>query len=191
MHIPVFVLGDGDPAARAMAALRQTLDPDWAAIGGRYSGMLIPKAGATSGRVFGDAMPDFEAHMSAHMSALGRALHPEHAEHIENIRMGYRGDRTGVDQVEIDDCDVDATFDAATTAPAVVVDLETAVYHMLPDHANVLEPLPADPDGCDRAFDSAPEGTLLTVVDVHFDAADRFVLDAIQRLMQREPTDAG
>jgi hypothetical protein len=65
MHASVFVITtDGSDAASLMRG-RELPDGmgtvDWAAAGGRYSGCLWPKPGATSAKVFGDALPSFEA----------------------------------------------------------------------------------------------------------------------------------
>ena len=127
MHSMIFVIGD-DPIGQVTATashkewkrtefeavahdrLGPNIGIDWVAIGGRYSGFLIPQAGA-QGKVYGDAVPAVEAHLASYMPP-GAVF----------TRPGARGDRSGVDQIRASDVDWDATHDSAGGRwPAVLV----------------------------------------------------------------------
>lgn len=80
---------------------------DWYGVGGRYTGTLMPKPGATSGRVYGDAMPGIEAALVGQLSDAGVAAQ----------RLSRRSE--GVDQIQLSDLDIAATLDRV--APTVVI----------------------------------------------------------------------
>jgi hypothetical protein len=80
---------------------------DWYGIGGRYSGTLIPRPGATSGRVYGDTMPGIEAALAGRLSNAG----------VVAQRMSHHGE--GVDQIQLSDLDIVATVDRV--APTAIV----------------------------------------------------------------------
>lgn len=90
---------------------------DWYGIGGRYSGSLIPMPGATSGRVYGDAMPGLEAALAGYV--------PEGA---TMSRPGLEP-RDGVDQIRLGELDIVATL-ARFNATAVVVNGVTHTHDL-------------------------------------------------------------
>lgn len=116
MHAGALVIGE-DPmdVINARIEANNGIGIDWGAIGGRYTGSLILRPGATSGRVYGDAIPDFEA-------ALVRALSDR--DWTTTVRPGRR--RGGVDQARKGDIDFPRTFAAGGRTPLVVVD---GVWH--------------------------------------------------------------
>jgi len=63
MHYCTLVLGP-DPEGQVARYSGDGRSVDWHAIGGRYTGNIILKAGATSGRVYGDAISSIEARMA-------------------------------------------------------------------------------------------------------------------------------
>ena len=130
MHTMIFVVGD-DPIGQLtpdmdgirwhrseLAAEIEHADvpvsPDWVGIGGRYTGMLIPKPGAT-GKLVGWTMPAVDAWMENMVA--------ESAPGATFQRGGARSDRRGVDQISAADVDWRATSAEADRMPrAVVVD---------------------------------------------------------------------
>lgn len=104
MHFNIHVIG-ADPVERITAAMQFYIDEDpnpygldWAGIGGRYTGTLIPLPGATTGVVYGDTLPQTEAELARIASEAGGNLK----------RMGAQ-QGPGVDQIAIRDLDVEAT----------------------------------------------------------------------------------
>ena len=81
---------------------------DWAGIGGRYTGSLIPLPDATSGRIYGDTLPRHEAGLAALIGESGTAM----------TRPGAL-QRSGVDQLTIRDLDF-----AATETPVYLIDAD-------------------------------------------------------------------
>lgn len=85
MHYAVLVIGD-NPLAQLDARricdrscgecdeIRCQIGIDWAAIGGRYTGTLVLRPGAVSGTVYGDAVPDVEAALTAMGADRGLAV---------------------------------------------------------------------------------------------------------------------
>jgi hypothetical protein len=102
-------IGNDDPVSRVVGLSTNVGSIDWAAIGGRFSGRLVPIPGATSSLVYGDAMPSFEAAVMTRLSPTSD-LH----------RPGGTA-RSGVDQVRHDELDLRETF-ANYGAPAYILD---------------------------------------------------------------------
>jgi hypothetical protein len=94
MHACIHVLGDGDPVERAMQCNPAGYEPDWAAIGGRYTGTLPPLPGARTGRVHGDAMPSLEASI----------MHAVREGGVGTARLTRKG--PGVDQNHLRELDI-------------------------------------------------------------------------------------
>lgn len=109
MHFPVLVLGP-DPVERCYSADFDGWTADWAAIGGRYTGQLIPRPGATSARVYGDALPSAEAHVA--QFAPGARPHAAQG--------------PGVDQLTLIDLDLDGTLSGGW---AMLLDVDGTVEH--------------------------------------------------------------
>jgi hypothetical protein len=66
MHTCALVVTNDDDIDAAMETADVRGDGvDWWAIGGRYSGYLPLEPDATTGKVYGDAMPGFEASLAA------------------------------------------------------------------------------------------------------------------------------
>ena len=110
MHYCTLVLGP-DPEGQLQPYAGPGQRVDWFAIGGRYTGNLILKQGATSGRVYGDAMPEFEVHL---------AMMPR----PDDTAIGARGlhgtqHGPGVDQARHGDVDWPVT---PVASPAILVD---------------------------------------------------------------------
>jgi hypothetical protein len=98
MHSAIIVIGE-NPVERATNLATPMGTTDWAGIGGRYSGHLAARPGATSPAVHGDTMPDVEAVLSA------RVLDGE--TQFRRL-MPRRG--PGYDQMRAGDLDVDASI---------------------------------------------------------------------------------
>ena len=173
MHFSVLVFGP-DPEAQ-MDALRQAGHFDWYGIGGRYTGTLILHPGATSGVVYGDTLPAFEARLVAMMAESG--LNP-------NRGSTPAGRRPGVDQAALADIDLDATseelFPVALVDRGVWTEAELdpdheawlAVRHRLGEQQAGPEPHGRDQADAwsalvDLRFETSDPGELVTVVDCH------------------------
>jgi hypothetical protein len=108
MHFNIYVIGP-DPVERVGRIETEYGAPDWCGIGGRYTGSLIPVPGATSGIVFGDTLPAFEASVVTQlMQGWGVVL----------TRPAHQG--AGVDQIARRDLDIEATI--VTMMPRYVLD---------------------------------------------------------------------
>jgi hypothetical protein len=118
MHTAMLVIGDS-PEQRARTAETMFGRPDWAAIGGRYTGSLIPIPGATTARVYGDALPNIEA-----------AFHGWFAD-MDMDGVGFHRHTCGgpgVDQVRRRDLDVAATIDGFL--PPIVLDADGTLHNV-------------------------------------------------------------
>ena len=153
--------------------------PDWAGIGGRYTGSLIPVPGATSGVVYGDTLPVVDAGLAAlAREAGGNMLRPRAVQ------------RPGVDQLLVRDLDVEAT-----ATPPQLLDAEDNMHgpDLTPEEEGIYmaiamfegygfqavdEPSDADKDAVMSKMDAwqqryreliaaADPDALITVVDVH------------------------
>jgi hypothetical protein len=154
-HFAPLVLGP-DPQDRATGL---DLPGEWgvvesALIGGMYSGLLVPVSGATSARVYGDALPDGGAHMFAWLGQM--------VPYASVTRPGRRG--RGVDQVQVGEPDIAVTL--TRDPPLFLLDLDGLAHWI----GNLVDPSVATVDrwrvrleGMLRAAD--PE-TLVSVVDV-------------------------
>lgn len=110
MHTAVFVIGP-DPVGRVRAAALPLGTPDWVAIGGRYTGSLILRPGATTGVVYGDAIPDAEAWLARVIGeGFQRGVNPQ-----------PRGQ--GVDQAQAGD------IIGATSPPPYILDADGVIHH--------------------------------------------------------------
>lgn len=187
MHTAILVLGP-DPIDRCLTTSFHGPMPDWAAIGGRYTGMLLAKPNATSARVYGDAVPDFEAAVVSMISKpLGELYLPAH-----HHRPGASATRPGVDQVEIGE--LASPWTAPGIFPYAVLDVNELVYmsrwtyaervaamtasigaHVFADHVDKHAAALAAVEAKDAAFRDRvtrllrqrPPRTLATIVDVH------------------------
>jgi hypothetical protein len=122
MHYCTLVLGP-DPEAQ-LEKLAGDHGVDWFAIGGRYSGNLALRPGATSGRVYGDALPGAEA-MFATMTQ------PADVEHGRGLHGTQHG--PGVDQAVNGDVD---WHRSPVRSPAILVD--HGRWHEPPEEAQAL-----------------------------------------------------
>lgn len=113
MHTAVLVIGD-NPEQRAKGIDTRLGTTDWAGIGGRYTGLLMPRPGATTGRVYGDTLPSFEAAIAGHMP-----------EGITSHRPGA-DPGPGVDQLRGQDLDVATTIDGFI--PPYVLDADGGLH---------------------------------------------------------------
>ena len=107
MHSMILVVGENP-----LGQVAETCPPgsiDEAAIGGRFTGLLLPQPGKT-GKRYGDAPTSFEAAIAALMP-----------DGVNVGRPGARGDREGVDQIRADHVDWDATREQGDTGPRAVV----------------------------------------------------------------------
>jgi hypothetical protein len=139
MHSFVLVIGD-DPVGKAR---QSRFMADWAAIGGRFTGMLPVNPGAPSARVYGDALPPFEAEIARMLVDRGWALG----------RPG-RSRRNGVDQARKRDVPASGLAFLADIAGFIVADDRTC--HSDDDFGARL-----------ALLESVSPDALMTVVDVH------------------------
>jgi hypothetical protein len=124
MHTAILVIGD-DPQERALGLVVPDGTTDWSAIGGRYTGNLVPIPGAASARVFGDAIPAGEAQLLAAAPGMERGA-------------GGPQQGAGVDQVERGELDIQATF--SRFSPTRILDADGILHHpgLTPDESATL-----------------------------------------------------
>jgi hypothetical protein len=183
MHSCVFVITtDGaDPAGLMLGRHLGGWGPvDWAAAGGRFSGLLQPKPGATTAKVFGDALPSFEADMIGMIADIDPEVSAERA---GRLVLG------GVDQLALHELDAATVLpgylltpdgeihsDGWTSKESIVARAELTgeeLFGFTPaELADIKRSLHEKSDAWDRLVDQllatwAAHGATLTVVDVH------------------------
>jgi hypothetical protein len=139
MHTAILIVGDdplgqiahSDPgdvwkrtettATKTISVDGEFLGTDWYGIGGRFTGALIPKPAATTGKVYGDAMPDVEARV---LGALGERGVPASRS---------MGKGPGVDQLRLHDLERIAELPAA-----VIIDGTRHGYELDPAETAAL-----------------------------------------------------
>jgi hypothetical protein len=118
VHFAILVIGK-DPMALIDAEASRGARLVWGAIGGRFSGRLILKPGATTGRVYSNAASDLEAGVAMTGVKTWSASAP--------------GPGKGVDQARKGDVDWETT-DIARYMRTLVID---GVWHEWPNHLSV------------------------------------------------------
>jgi hypothetical protein len=155
MHTCALVVSDDDGVDAAM----ETADVggrgvDWWAIGGRYSGYLPLVPNATTGKVYGDAMPGFEATLAA--------VAPPDAGFARGFQSLGRPSRPddGVDQAARRDVDVERFVERVLPMVGMFVADGEAHWTDLGGTASEADVLAALVD--------APGDARVSVVDIHF-----------------------
>jgi hypothetical protein len=127
---------------------------DWAAIGGRFSGVLIPKPGAISGRVAGETLPSFEADLVTSLAA-----HEDLRISLPSIERG-----SGFDQLRKGEVDLPITLEQYTpNAVLIIGEWHEASSEALFDD----EQFAVWRAQVRRLLEEVPENILLTVFDAH------------------------
>lgn len=187
MHVAVLVVHRPDENA-AQLVRDHVPGVDWAAIGGRFTGRLTPRPGATSAKVHGDAMPQWEADFAT--------WHGDNPEGVALTRGTGCPHGSGVDQAALIDLDPDDNAHVLVHGVGVVLadrrwydvehfrDMERAqaeVDAMDPPDLTSEEGLRRAVDDASRAgvdfdgwahqvselLDTAPEESVVSIVDAH------------------------
>jgi hypothetical protein len=154
MHSCALVITDDDVDAAMETADVRGRGVDWWAIGGRYSGYLPLVPDATTGKVYGDAMPGFEATLAA--------LAPPDAGFARGLQSLGRPSRPddGVDQAARRDVDVERFVELVLPMIGMFVANGEAHWTDLAGAASEADVL--------AALMEAPGDARVSLVDVHF-----------------------
>src|SRR6266508_423865 len=163
MHYCTLVLGP-DPEGQVARYSGDGRSVDWHAIGGRYTGNIILKAGATSGRVYGDAISSIEARMATWDPTMQR---------------GTKQD-PGVDQALARDVEWERTS-GEVRSPALLVD--HGEWHEPPQDAQAAGMVASLIAGAFEAgMDPDSEWARATCRRAGFDSLEELLIDAEKQM---------
>jgi hypothetical protein len=175
MHAGIFVVGP-NPLERVERTKLPYGTPDWAGIGGRYTGRLIPLPGATTGVAHGDTLTPIEAWMATHSPGFVRpgAAQGAGVDHIARRELDLEATEGPPYVLDADDHLHDAGYTTEEQAFVLVARMarQFGTDPGNPPSAATLQAIIDKGEAWDRRWReliaAADPDALITAVDAHF-----------------------
>jgi hypothetical protein len=178
MHSPVIVITERDDLDPVSRVVGREMPPEmgtiqWAAIGGRYTGMVMPTPNALSARVHGDALPSGEAILFSGIQGVVRMM-PNPGDGVDQVMRCEMDMANPLGRIPRALIDTDGTFHDPGLTPEQLA-LEFAEGHnfvALNGHEAELEELHLKLDAWAQrvlaVLEAAPASARISVVDAKY-----------------------